>query len=146
LLTAQAAAILECATIYDLDEEKGTLVGVREKVKERQRAEKDYPRPTVTKRSLRRRIHLEGLKSKERFTSRALAAIFGGLAVIVPMLIMSLHPTRLTQLLTASIFVVSVALILAWVMDEAERKDIIAATAAYGAVLVVFVGASATTT
>jgi len=62
------------------------------------------------------------------------------------MLIMSLHPTRFTQLLTASVFVVSVALILAWLMDEAERKDIIAATAAYGAVLVVFMGASTTTT
>ena len=60
------------------------------------------------------------------------------------MLIMSLHPTKLTQLLTASLFVVSIALILAWLMDDAERKDVIVATAAYAAVLVVFVGAAST--
>jgi hypothetical protein len=33
-----------------------------------------------------------------------------------------------------------VAVILAWVMDDAGNKDIVGATAAYAAVLVVFVG------
>lgn len=60
--------------------------------------------------------------------------------VIVPMLIISPHPTRLTQLLIASLFVLRVALILAWLMNDAEGKVMIAATAAYATVLVVFVG------
>ncbi len=81
----------------------------------------------------------------KKFISRAESAVFGGLAVITPMLTMSLNPTRRTQLLTASLFVVFVALSFAWLMDEAERKDMIAATAAYPAMLVVFVGAAMTT-
>jgi len=134
--------------IYDLDEEKTTIASIREKVKKHLRAKNHFSlnRPQFADHSLTRWRKLKVVKTKERFISRASGAVFGGLAVIVPMLIMSLHPTRLTQLLTASVFVVAIALILAWLMDEAERKDIIAATAAYGAVLVVFVGASTTTT
>jgi hypothetical protein len=60
------------------------------------------------------------------------------------MLIMTLHATRLTNLLTTSIFVFVVAIALAWYMKEAESKDVIGATAAYAAVLVVFVGTSTT--
>ena len=90
----------------------------------------------------RRKIQKEA--ERRKLFSGAGTAVFGGLAVIAPMLIMSLHPTKLTQLLTASLFVVSIALILAWLMDDAERKDVIVATAAYAAVLVVFVGAAST--
>jgi hypothetical protein len=56
------------------------------------------------------------------------------------MLIMTLHPTRLTALLTSSLCIFAVAAILAGVMNTAEPKDIVGATAAYAAVLVVFVG------
>jgi hypothetical protein len=38
------------------------------------------------------------------------------------------------------VFTLAIGLILAFWMDEAESKDMIAATAAYAAVLVVFVG------
>ena len=85
-------------------------------------------------------------------------ALFGGLALTVPMLIMALHPTQLTTLLTASIFVLVVAMLLAALMDSAESKDVVTATAGvcdevpmlrraneqrqYAAVLVVCVGAS----
>jgi hypothetical protein len=78
----------------------------------------------------------------QRFSSRLAMALFGGFALIAPMLIMALHPTRLTSLLTTSIFVFAVAIALAWYMKEAQSKDVIGATAAYAAVLVVFVGTS----
>jgi hypothetical protein len=70
----------------------------------------------------------------------------GGLSLIVPMLIMTLHQTRLTTLLTSSLCIFAVAATLAAAMDTAEPKDIVAATAAYAAVLVVFVGTGGGTT
>lgn len=76
----------------------------------------------------------------EELLNRVRMALFGGVAVVVPMLIMTLHRTLLTTLLTTSLFVLAVGLILAWSMDRAEPKDILTATAAYAAVLVVFVG------
>jgi len=83
--------------------------------------------------------------AEKTFYSRLIMAVFGGFALVVPMLIMTLHQTKLTSLLTTSIFVLAVALALAWFMDTAEPKDIIGATAAYAAVLVVFVGAGTPT-
>jgi len=79
-------------------------------------------------------------KQRSIFRIRLLIAVSSGLALIAPMLIMTLHQSKLTSLLTTSVFVVAVAVVLAWVMDDAENKDIVAATAAYAAVLVVFVG------
>jgi len=149
LLIAQTIVLLECATIHNLDEEKATLATIRKKLHGILQNRQKYIKRSLgrgTQQSVMSWTFIESAKSREQFISRASAAVFGGLAVIVPMLIMSLHPTRLTQLLTASVFVVSITLILAWFMDEAERKDIIATTAAYGAVLVVLVGASTTTT
>lgn len=67
-------------------------------------------------------------------------AYFGSLALIVPMLIMSLHPTLVTTLLTTSLFVFVVSMILAITMSNAEPKDVAGDVAAYTAVLVVFVG------
>jgi hypothetical protein len=88
-------------------------------------------------------------KSKERRRDRLFArlvmAFFGGFALIVPMLIMTLHPTRLTVLLTTSLCVIIVAVALAVYMENAEPKDVMAAVAAYAAVLVVFVGAGSGT-
>lgn len=54
------------------------------------------------------------------------------------MLIMTLHESKLTSLVTTSVFVLGVAVILALTVDD--TKDIVGATAAYAAVLVVFVG------
>ena len=82
------------------------------------------------------------IQQTREFLNRVKMALFGGIALVAPMLIMTLHPTELTTLLTTSIFVLVVAVILAWYMKEADKKDILAATAAYAAVLVVFVGAS----
>ncbi|KAL9612473.1 MAG: hypothetical protein Q9167_002945 [Letrouitia subvulpina] len=74
------------------------------------------------------------------FLSRLRMALFGGLSLIAPMLIMRLHPTLLTELLTTSVFILAVGIILAWYMRDAQKRDILAATATYAAVLVVFVG------
>lgn len=81
-------------------------------------------------------IHAE---AKNRFLLW-LSALFGGLVLVGPMLIMTLHPTKVTVLVTASVFVLRAAIVLAWKMEGAQNKDIMAATAAYAAVLVVFVG------
>lgn len=48
---------------------------------------------------------------------------------VAPMLIMARHRTLLTTLLTASLFVLVVGLVLAWLMCTAEPKDILTATA-----------------
>jgi uncharacterized protein YraI len=47
---------------------------------------------------------------------------------------------KVTSLETISVFVLAVAMSLAWFMDTAEPKIITGATTAYAAVLVVFVG------
>ena len=67
-------------------------------------------------------------------------AAFGGATLIVPMLIMVLDQRMVTTLVTTSAFTLGIGLILAFWMEDSNGKDIIAATAAYAAVLVVFVG------
>ncbi|KAF4449364.1 lysyl oxidase-like protein 2 3 4 [Fusarium austroafricanum] len=81
-------------------------------------------------------------KAKERkaLWSRLIMALVGGFALIGPMLIMVLHPTKLTSLLTTSIFTFAAAVCLAVFMKDSEPKDVIGFTAAYAAVLVVFIG------
>ncbi|KAK0812514.1 hypothetical protein LTS02_008733 [Friedmanniomyces endolithicus] len=69
-------------------------------------------------------------------------AVFGGMTLLVPMLIMVLHPGIITVLVTTSVSVLTVAVTLAAIVKEADAKDVVLATLAYAAVLVVFVGAS----
>lgn len=80
----------------------------------------------------------------KRFVRRLLTALFGGLALIGPMLIMRLHATLLTQLLTASLFILAFGCVLAFFLENTDETYIASASAAYAAVLVVFVGASST--
>lgn len=80
------------------------------------------------------------VKERQALWARLLMALGGGLSLVGPMLIMVLHPTRLTALVTTSCFVVGIAVVLAVFMRDSHPKDIIACTAAYAAVLVVFVG------
>ena len=81
----------------------------------------------------------EGIR---QFLARLGMALFGGLALIAPMLIMVLHESILTSLLTTSVFVLVIGATFALFMNDAQQKDVVGATAAYAAVLVVFVGAS----
>lgn len=85
-------------------------------------------------------------KERTKFLWKIGVAIFGGLALIVPMLIMVLQPNLITVTVTTSVSVLIVSFILAVVMKDAEVKDVVAATAAYAAVLVVFVGGSGDST
>ncbi|KAF4632146.1 hypothetical protein G7Y89_g5973 [Cudoniella acicularis] len=80
------------------------------------------------------------------FSERLSMACFGGWALIAPMLIMTLVPGKHTALITASISTLLFAFILALFADGSMGKDVLAATAAYAAVLVVFVGTSTPST
>lgn len=79
-------------------------------------------------------------EERQKLLSRLSMAVLGGLAVIVPIVIMTLHPTLLTVLLTTSLFVLAVGVVLAVCMPNTEPKDIVTATAAYAAIFVVLVG------
>jgi len=62
------------------------------------------------------------------FVQRLKTSLFGGFVLVVPMLIMTLHPTLLTALLTTSGFVFAVAVVIAVLMDTAEPKDVLGTT------------------
>jgi hypothetical protein len=76
----------------------------------------------------------------EQFLKRISMACIGGAFLIGPMLIMVLHQSLLTTLLTASIGVATFGLIMALFLEK--PFDVLSGTAAYAAVLVVFVGTS----
>jgi hypothetical protein len=80
------------------------------------------------------------------FSSRFLMAMFGGIALIAPTLIMALYPSRNTSLITTSIATFLFASVLALGAKDSSGKDVLAATAAYAAVLVVFIGTSLSAT
>lgn len=73
--------------------------------------------------------------------ARFIIGTLGGCALIVPMLLMVLHPSLIKSLIVVSVAVVLFALIVGLVF-ETDNKDTITATATYAAVLVVFVGTS----
>lgn len=68
-------------------------------------------------------------------------AAFGGGSLIVPVIIMVLVPGTTSSLVTTSAFTIAFAAILAW-NRVLGPNEILAVTAAYAAVLVVFVGTS----
>ncbi len=80
-------------------------------------------------------------KANRDKATRLVMALSGGIAMIVPMFIMTINPGMGKSLITTSCFVVVVAIGLAIFMDDSQPKDVVACTAAYAAVLVVFVGA-----
>ena len=67
-------------------------------------------------------------------------ALIGGAFLIVPMLIMVLVKGNVTALVTTSVFVVTFGVALALYLDDAF--NVLSGTAAYAAILVVFVGTS----
>ena len=79
------------------------------------------------------------LRRRNEMPQRLTAAVFGGLSVIVPMLIMAINPSQAKTLVTSSVAVLVFALILAW-RSSANMETLLATTAAYAAVMVVFVG------
>lgn len=83
--------------------------------------------------------------SKHAFTSRLMMALFGGIALIIPTVIMAKFEGINISLIVTSVFVFIFALILAFGATDSTGKDVLGMTAAYTAVLVVFVGTSIAT-
>jgi hypothetical protein len=79
----------------------------------------------------------------ENFALRVVMAIVGGAFLIGPMWPMVLHNTRYTALISTSVCVLVFGVIMAWVLDHA--LNVLSVTAAYAAVLVVFVGTNTIT-
>jgi len=73
--------------------------------------------------------------------ARFVVAMLGGASLIVPMVLMTFLTTRNQHLIITSVFTVAFALGVSF-MSRASNQEILAATAAYAAVLVVFVGTS----
>lgn len=71
--------------------------------------------------------------------TRFVAAVSGGLSLIVPMLIMAINPSQIKTLVTSSVAVLLFSLGLAW-KSSAKTETLLATTATYAAVMVVFVG------
>ena len=77
-----------------------------------------------------------------KFLDRSWYALIGGFALILPMLIMKLYPTTLSVCLTTTLSVILVGQVLATLAKDIN--SILTLTAAYAAVLVVFVGTATT--
>jgi hypothetical protein len=75
--------------------------------------------------------------------ARVLFALFGGLFLLVPMIAMAYITSKRYLLVTAVIFVLTFALSLGY-FSKGSNQELVGATAAYAAVLVVFVGNSIT--
>jgi VIT1/CCC1 family predicted Fe2+/Mn2+ transporter len=92
-----------------------------------------------------RELDKQGREIRERHEARSLRltmALFGGVALIAPMLIMSLHQSLKVALITTSVATVLFGIIIGFGAKDSSGKDVLGATAAYAAVLVVFVGTS----
>lgn len=81
------------------------------------------------------------IDNHREFLGRLWVAILTGLSLIAPMLFMKLYDNLIAQLVTASAAVLILGAILAY-LEEMQKKDVVAGTAAYAAVLVVFIGTS----
>ncbi|KAH8791190.1 hypothetical protein BGZ57DRAFT_875647 [Hyaloscypha finlandica] len=134
-------AMLECASHHESD--PSALATIKSISNTLFKDLADFSR-TQAPAHLQRAECLNAKRRKRGLLNRMAMSTFGGLTLIVPMLIMVLDPRKLVSVVTTSVFTLAVGLILAIWMDEAESKDMIAATAAYAAVLVVFVGAGTT--
>lgn len=84
----------------------------------------------------------EAKMQKQAFSERIWMGALGGVAVIGPMLLMSLHRTLTTSLVTSSVATVLFTLVLALRARNLKGQEVLGAVAAYAAVLVVFIGTS----
>ena len=81
--------------------------------------------------------------SLENFALCVVTAIIGGAFLIGPMWLMVLHNTPYTALISTSVCVLVFGVITAWVLGD--TLSVLSSTAAYAAVLVVFVGTNTIT-
>jgi hypothetical protein len=78
--------------------------------------------------------------------NRLIMALFGGVALIGPTIIMTLHSSPSTCLITTSVATFLFGVVLAIFASGSSGRDVLGATAAYAAVLVVFIGTSLSAT
>ena len=74
----------------------------------------------------------------EQFTRKVIMAMIGGSFLIGPMLVMVLHPGLVTSLVTTSACIFAFGLVMSIFLNA--PFDVLSGTAAYAAVLVVFIG------
>ncbi|KAI1268303.1 hypothetical protein F5Y18DRAFT_223840 [Xylariaceae sp. FL1019] len=86
----------------------------------------------------RHKVQVMEKQRRSEFPRRLVTAIVGGLFVIVPMLIMSIHGTKTKSLVTSTISVFLFAMTLAWT-STSDDVSLFLATAGYAAYLAVFV-------
>jgi VIT1/CCC1 family predicted Fe2+/Mn2+ transporter len=79
-------------------------------------------------------------QQRHAFILRLGGALIGGIALIGPMLLMLLHKSVVTSLVTTSVSVFAFGLGLALFSKDSMPHDIMVAVAGYAAFLVVFVG------
>lgn len=77
-------------------------------------------------------------KRTREFAYRVVVAATGGAFLIGPMWLMVLHNTLYTVLVSTTVCVVAFGLMMAYILEK--YMDILSSTAAYAAVLMVFVG------
>jgi hypothetical protein len=80
-------------------------------------------------------------KSLRNMIRRFIIAMLGGIAMVVPMLVMILYHTRITGIVTVSVATFLFAACVA-VFSNVDGPQLLTAVATYAAVLVVFVGAN----
>lgn len=69
-------------------------------------------------------------------------ALFGGVALIAPVILMTIRPTVVVDLVTVSVSTTLFSLALVILASDMSGKDVLTATAGYAAVMVVFLGTS----
>jgi hypothetical protein len=142
---AKNAAIVECAELYNNENERDALRQFKEKWMPPDRIDwigTDIMHPQTIK---HKHDLITKAKRRRLFIERVSIAWLGGLVLIAPMLMMTFLAKSVSQqLVTTSVFVFIVAFSLAWIMEDAQYKEIFGAVAAYAAVLVVFVGSGTT--
>lgn len=77
-------------------------------------------------------------QKREDFISRVTFSLVGGVFLVAPMWLMVLHNTKYTALVSTTVFVIAAGIMAAWKLDQPIA--VLSTTAAYAAVLVVFVG------
>lgn len=128
--TLERQAMKDAGLIPDFMDPKGDLPRTR-----------DNPRnPILPGRA--RSVANEAAKA-ESLVVRFLMAAVGGLALIVPVLVMSFFPGRNVSLVTTSVAMLVFAAVIT-LGTKLAPDQVLGATAAYAAVLVVFVGTSLT--
>jgi hypothetical protein len=107
-----------------------------------------YLFPEVTSPTLEQTVELAAgnggyreLVQRDALSSRLFMGVFGGTAVYVPILIMTVNPSTTKTLVTTFVAILLFGIILAIAATDSSGKDVLAATAAYAGVLVVFAGA-----